>query len=139
MLGSIGRPRTPPALLISSTASNVPLSCDRSIAAVTPVCENKTPTRQVISWLPSFRRFRHVVASVMSSLSSFATYLFAQDHRPAGNLDRDPILIELDQGLVDRLISSGHSCRASGLAQLCRALLRICPPGGGFASGARRR
>jgi hypothetical protein len=41
------------------------LSCDRSIAAVTPVCENKTPTRQVISSLPSFRRFRHFAASLI--------------------------------------------------------------------------
>src|ERR1700757_590276 len=104
MLGSIGRPSTPPALLISSTASNVPLSCDRSIAAVTPVCENKTPTRQVISSLPSFRRFRHFVASVISSLPSFRRFPHSRLPRcvPAGNLDPDPIPFELDQGLVDR-------------------------------------
>jgi hypothetical protein len=51
-------------------ASKVPLSCDRSIAAVTPVCENKTPTRQVISSCPSFPHVRHFLMSVISQLPS---------------------------------------------------------------------
>src|SRR6266478_5564408 len=44
--GSIWRPRIPPPVLISSIANNVALSCVRSIADVTPVCEKSTPTRQ---------------------------------------------------------------------------------------------
>jgi hypothetical protein len=44
----MGLPRTPPAALICWTASNVAARCVFSIAAVTPVSENKTPTRQVL-------------------------------------------------------------------------------------------
>src|ERR1700722_2113079 len=74
MLGSIGRPRTPPALLISSTASNVALSCERSIAAVTPVWENSTPTRQVILRFPPFYDFRHSTISAILRFSPFRDF-----------------------------------------------------------------
>src|SRR6202042_2511598 len=66
-----GRPRTPPALLISSTASNVALSCERSIAAVTPVWENSTPTRQVILRFPPFYDFRHSTISAILRFPPF--------------------------------------------------------------------
>src|ERR1700681_413072 len=45
MTGSIMRPKMPPAELISSTASSVALSWVCSMAEVTPVWENRTPTR----------------------------------------------------------------------------------------------
>ena len=45
--GSIVRPSTPPAASISSIASNVALIWVCSIADVTPVWENSTPTRQL--------------------------------------------------------------------------------------------
>src|ERR1700722_13998233 len=39
------RPSTPPPALISSIASSVAFNCDCSTADVTPVWENRTPTR----------------------------------------------------------------------------------------------
>src|SRR3954469_19628003 len=44
--GSSRRPSTPPAALTSSIARTVPKKCSDSVAAVTPVRENSTPTRQ---------------------------------------------------------------------------------------------
>lgn len=60
-MASIGRPKIPPALLISSIAKKVAARCVLSIAAVTPVSENSTPTRQLlgcISKSPSEGRCR---------------------------------------------------------------------------------
>ncbi len=48
-MGVIGFPSTPPEALISSMASNVPERCSCSVTEVTPLPENKTPTRQVFS------------------------------------------------------------------------------------------
>jgi hypothetical protein len=45
-MGSMGRPLTPPELLISSIAVSVPLSCVSSMIDMNPVCEKRTPTRQ---------------------------------------------------------------------------------------------
>src|SRR5216684_7576465 len=65
--GSMGRPSTPPLALISSIASNVALSCVRSIADVTPVSENSTPTRQ----LPE-----------LSSINAITSHITLQPQRP---------------------------------------------------------
>src|ERR1700724_3120655 len=45
MTGSTMRSSTPPPELISSIARSVALSCDCSMAEVTPVWEKSTPTR----------------------------------------------------------------------------------------------
>ena len=72
MIGWIGRPRTPPASLISSMASNVPCNCEISDTDVMPDREKSHAD------LPAF----HVdVLSPASSLTSEATV--SSQRRPA--------------------------------------------------------